>query len=291
MIRLRERASLYAACQEIDSLPQAEVSSYESIEGGLTFEGFSVNQERWMRKFLEISGLVTERIKVFRAVGGVEWRGNGLVGGQYDTEIQEITLYPDAIAFIASESGQDPFVAFQRILTNILVHEVAHSSSPTLSRAAHVLVQEQKNPLHLSGFDTLYSSEDAERLHTITLQKAIQSLETRTYLNGYHRALAERVFSALNRGDQVAANQAFAILCVELEAIVIELRYLNPAHLAQVDRAMDRKLSREERATYVPYLEWGSDIVGTASGKSHQEVDAQVRATQAYIKATPFPLN
>lgn len=246
-----------------------------------------------MRRLLELSGLPLARIKLIKAAQGVYGtESGGILAGSYSRKTQTITTYPDAIALIV----MDPFggvshTAFISRLIQNLVHEVAHASSPIFAKAAHSAIESEAVPDNLTGYEQIYSAEDAERLHETTKKKAEESLVTRVYLNSYHRRLAEQVLLARAREDHAKARGAFVRLCIELEAIIVQFRYLNPAHIRQVDAATQKKLGRKARAQYTSYFDWGNDIVGSATKSDAAGVEQKVAAFQQFVRTEPFPFD
>lgn len=293
MLKERSRLDFPESAQPLSVSLSANEESESPEQSELRFEGFSEKQEAWVRKLFELSGLPLTRIKLIQAVPGIYGsRSGGVIAGTYNRKTQTITTYPDAVALIvAGPFGYVSQTAFINRFIQNLVHEVAHASSPIFAKAAHSLSESGAVTDNLIGYDKIYSVEDAERLHETTKKKAEESLVTRVYINNYHRWLAEEVLLARARQDQTKAVSAFMRLCIELEAIIVQMRYLNPNHIHQVDAATQKKLGREDRTQYISYFDWGNDILGTAMGQDAAGVRQKVADFQRFVKTEPFPFD
>ena len=252
----------------------------ERVTSHITFEGFSKDQERWIRKLLEVSGLPLGRIKSFVAS---QENNYGSPFAYYDIVEQKIVLLMNVHQEWAIDAK-----AMKMSLASSIIHEVAHASGPTFS----ALVQGVIPPsLHLDdikpkGWENLYSPETAQRLHELSIGKAKESIKTGIYLNYYHRNLVKTVIRLEPDFDSKGIEGwHFLHLVFELEAIVVQMRYENPKHLQQVDEATQRKISKNEQESYTSYFDWADDIIGSATGKTNREVDEQVQKTKKFIVA------
>lgn len=97
-----------------------------------------------------------------------------------------------------------------------LVHELSHQAD----------LYDEKNT-------EMYGSQE-NRERTIAHVEAVarQTLDTRKYLNGYHKLLAHQYENG---------KITFKLFAQETHAILIELRYTNPKHLLQVQDAQVKR--------------------------------------------------
>lgn len=162
------------------------------------FIGFSPEQKQLVSRGVEDIGMPTDNIKKFRSKKPP--KGEEKIRGSYQPDIEEVTLY--------EPPKEEPPVAQQ----DTLVHEISHSNSPFNPRNESVYGGQQE--------------QARARIHVISIAK--QSVATRTYLNGYQAYLHQQ----LERKEI-----DFGRFVEETHAIMVELRFTNPKHLAEVEKA------------------------------------------------------
>lgn len=175
----------------------------------IQFEGF-VNPDH--RKFVETRiqaiGLPTDNIRTLRFINADSYtdsKRRWFVLGHYDYEKGEYALY---------KPWQEKLPEVAQLGT--MVHELGHADSPLRKENTQLFGTEEKR-------------EEA-RKHAETI--AQQTLETRVFLNPYHKKLAEML-----KAGQIDKER----FVEETNAIMIELRFTNVAHLRQVERSQHER--------------------------------------------------
>lgn len=185
----------------------------ESLEGA-SFEGFTKAQEIWVRRQIETIGLPIRNINKISYKENTPRESTSL--GSANLLTGEYRLYK------LLEDPKVPEIA----QLGTMVHEGLHWGDPN-------------REIHPLGYENVYQSEE-ERSHAKrhAEQIARQTKQTGVYLNGYHKKL----FEAFNEGKIDETR-----LKMETHAIMGELRFTNPKHLIQVQKAQKEKLEKSGR--------------------------------------------
>lgn len=141
----------------------------------------------------------------------------------------------------------------------VMIHEIAHSDS--------VL-----DPENRKLFKSLEAYRDAK---DFAVSAAVRSLETNTYLNGYQAALA-KALDKQEIDDKRYYEETFAIL--------VELRFTNPAHLEQVEAAQNDKATKMNSNLKPLALKDGIDqslVALMPNIRSKEELDTHVKKLRA----------
>jgi hypothetical protein len=177
----------------------------------IRFAGFSSEQAHWLQgRFADI-GLPTRNIReavylpnTLRKKNVVgHWREKHLTGGYAG----EFALY---------KRFEDPRLPEIAHLATI-VHELGHVNSP----------------LKETNADLYGGEKNREKAVDLAWQVAAQTDATGVYMNGYHRALHRSFVRGEIGGEHFVE---------ETNAIMLELRFVNPNHLMQVQEAQNSKL-------------------------------------------------
>lgn len=235
------------------------------------FSGFTPDQETHVRQGIEDIGMPTDNIKKFTSKK--PRRGEEKLRGTYQPDNEELSLY--------EPPKEEPPVAQQ----DTLVHEISHSNTPF-------------NPKNERLFGNREELE-ITRNHIIAVAK--QSTLTRKYLNGYQAYLHQQ----LEAGKIDSAR-----FVEETHAIMVELRFTNPKHLEEVEKAQlaaIKKMNRNNQGSAVmPVAIMTSDVEaqrGNLVGvdrtisrlipklKTKEDIDNHVaRVRQNFLKRGPiFP--
>lgn len=173
------------------------------------FDGFNLEQKKKVKNQLNTIGLPLGNIREVRY--RPNQRGTENVLGSFQPYDGVLTLYKSLEKL--------PPIAQQ----GTMVHEAGgHGTSPF----------DPKNERMHGGRESMKQSRD------FVIAVAEQTDKTRTYLNGYHAYLHKQLLEGnIEKGRFVE----------ETYAILMELRFTNPAHLAQVEAAQHEKLKLYEK--------------------------------------------
>ncbi len=172
---------------------------------GIEFFGFNPRQKSLVREGVEDIGMPTDNIRSFTSKKPKKGEEN--IRGVYDPEAQDVGLFEPP-------EGEPP-IAQQKTL----VHEISHSNSPF-------------NPRNEGIYGGQREQAEA-RMHVISIAK--QSITTRKYLNGYQAYLHQ----LLERKEI-----DFVRFVEETHAIMVELRFTNPNHLMEIEKAQFDEIRR-----------------------------------------------
>ncbi|MFC1780134.1 hypothetical protein ACFLY9_00355 [Patescibacteria group bacterium] len=181
------------------------IENRESTLSHITFEGLTPDQQSWVSARLLSSGLPLDNVDVVRY--SPNSNGRELWLGSWEQDRRTFTLYKSLERIpLISQGG-------------VIAHEGAHACSP---------LKEGNENLFASPEDIVFAREHAEAV-------AIQTLATRKYLSGYHKAL----HNALELGE---IN--WIRFCEETHAILVEQRMTNLNHLLQVEESQVQRMKQ-----------------------------------------------
>lgn len=194
------------------------------LEKNIPFEGFTAEQKKKVDNQLKIIGFPLDNVTRVRY--GTNPKGKENVLGSFQPSDGVFTLYESVKKL--------PPIAQQ----GTIIHEVGgHGTSPF----------DPKNEKMHGGRESMEQSRD------LVIAVAQQTDITRKYLNGYHAHLHKQLLNG-----QIDKR----IFVEETYAILMELRFTNPVHLAQVEAAQHEKMKERgiEPVALVSKQKYGKEV-------------------------------
>ncbi len=204
-------------------LPSGFKEQKAILERKIPFEGFTSEQEKKVNNQLRTIGLPLDNVTRIRY--RPNQKGTENVLGSFKPYDGVFTLYKSLEKF--------PPVA----QLGTMIHELTHASSPF----------DTKNENLYGGKESMKQSRN------FVLAIAQQTDITRKYLNGYHAYLHEQLLKG-----QIDKRR----FVEETHAILVEQRFVNPAHLGQVEAAQHKKMKEKgiEPVHLVSKQKYGKEV-------------------------------
>ncbi len=220
------------------------------------FSGFTPDQQEAVEETIESTGFPTDNVNLVDYKEAK--RGEEDILGTFELYYGKLSLYKSLEKLPLIAQG------------GTVAHEMAHSVSPL----------NDKNDRLFGGRE----QREAARDHVAAI--AGQSIATRTYLNGYQAHLHRQL-----EADEIDESR----FVEETFAIMVELRFTNPEHLKEVEKAQIAALKEinkgnKERPAIMPValMTGGEAQRGSVSGidrtisnlipalKTKEDIDAHV---------------
>lgn len=265
----------------------------------IEFVGFTLEQKLWIKKLLDYTGLPLEGIQsiTFEPKEAFE-NSDGEVATIYDS-ISASAAYSSSTRIISV--NKDWLLSLPRdsrayALRIALIHEVAHSFNP-LEAFWEINKNEadENTPAWLEGFAKQYPDHGK----ILPLLESLvdigdQMLETGVHLNGYSRRLASELKKLHARAqhedidDLINLNEGLFI--TEVHAILIELLFTKPMHLAIVDESARRKHRAlpEPKKPYISVLETAYRAYEAVTGLGYAETAGAIARSMLHARTNPF---
>lgn len=285
-----------------DSFFDEAAKKRERHLASIEFVGFTEEQISWITRFLEHTKLPLSRV---RAIALVPFTSKEDFLSDSDSK----TIY-DSVATSGTYSADDQTIRINQewlrsvpqpsrtfALRTLLVHELAHSFNP-LEAYWETYLQDAGEEVHgwLQGASQQYENRKTyEELATKLVSVSNQILATKVYLDGYSRTLA-RELDTLTEGHKKGAvteeeiNLNNGLFVSEIHAILIELLFRNPTHLATVDAACRLKyqLLPAPKEPYVSIVETAYAVYQAVTGVGMTGAAAAIAQSALHTRTNPF---